>query len=40
MFNSLLFLSAAIILEKNIIEIKVNEYYPDRTMTITEHSEH
>ena len=38
MFNSF-FVSAAKILEKNIIEIKVNEYHP-RTMAITEHSEH
>ena len=40
MLNSLFFVSAAKILEKNIIEKKVNEYHPGTTMTITEYSEH
>ena len=40
MFNSLFFVNAANILEKNIIEIKVKEHHPGRTMAITEHSEH
>ena len=40
MFNSFFFVRAAKILEKIIIEKKVNEYHPGTTMTITEYSEH
>jgi len=36
MFNNFFFVSADKILEKNIIEIKVNKYHPGRTMAITE----
>ena len=40
MLNRFFFVSAAKILENNIIEKKVNGYHPGTTMTITEYSEH
>ena len=41
MLNSLFFfVRGNKILENDIREIKVKEHHPDRTMAITEHSEH